>query len=468
MSCLFRPKIVEYRLPNGSYRTADGKRVTKSTPGAVRNVTESPTWWGKYTDAQGREHKKRLSEKKEIARRMLAKLSGDSQLAGAGIEDRFAEHRTRPLAEHAADFGRYLAAKGNSTDHVTRTVARCRKILDSLEAEQIEDLQPSAVLEVLAVWRQDESLPDLPSDVEQFTKAELVVAVRCSGNTLSRVFRRLNLDGEGYGKARRYSRGVVEALREHFGRGAGVVTTNHYITAIKGFTRWLARERRTPIDPLAYLSHQNVAADLRHVRRALLPAEFAVLLRWAASAHTFRGLSGPDRATLYLLAARSGLRASELASLSPSSFDFNAPSVTVEAAYSKRKRKDVQPLPADVAEELRLFCEGKAQRGLLWPGTWPDVGADVLRNDLAGAGIAYIDEAGGVYDFHALRHQFITDMVASGVHAKDAQSLARHSTITLTMDRYAHVRKADLRTALDRLPTLKTADHESEAHARRA
>ena len=38
---------------------------------------------------------------------MLAKLSGDSQLAGVGISDRFDEHR--PLTEHLEDFGRYLA-----------------------------------------------------------------------------------------------------------------------------------------------------------------------------------------------------------------------------------------------------------------------------------------------------------------------------------------------------------------------
>jgi hypothetical protein len=64
------------------------------------------------------------------------------------------------------------------------------------------------------------------------------------------------------------------------------------------------------------------------------------------------------------------------------------------------------------------------------------------------------DGQGRAYDFHALRHQFISDMVAAGVHPKDAQALARHGTITLTMDRYAHVRTANLRAALDRLPDL--------------
>jgi hypothetical protein len=52
-----------------------------------------------------------------------------------------------------------------------------------------------------------------------------------------------------------------------------------------------------------------------------------------------------------------------------------------------------------------------------------------------------------VYDFHALRHPLITDLVVTGVYPKDAQVLARHSTITLTLDRYTHIRRADLRAA---------------------
>jgi hypothetical protein len=33
MASLFRPKIVKYTLPGGAYRTPEGKRVTKDTPG---------------------------------------------------------------------------------------------------------------------------------------------------------------------------------------------------------------------------------------------------------------------------------------------------------------------------------------------------------------------------------------------------------------------------------------------------
>jgi hypothetical protein len=46
MASLFQPKIVVYRLPDGSYRTPDGQRVTKDTPGAIRTVEKSAKWYG--------------------------------------------------------------------------------------------------------------------------------------------------------------------------------------------------------------------------------------------------------------------------------------------------------------------------------------------------------------------------------------------------------------------------------------
>jgi site-specific recombinase XerC len=73
----------------------------------------------------------------------------------------------------------------------------------------------------------------------------------------------------GNGKARRYPRAAVMALQERLCRGRGVATFNHYLTAARGFTRWLARERRIDVDPLAHLARQNAEADVRHVRRAL-------------------------------------------------------------------------------------------------------------------------------------------------------------------------------------------------------
>ncbi len=82
----------------------------------------------------------------------------------------------------------------------------------------------------------------------------------------------------------------------------------------------------------------------------------------------------------------------------------------------------------------------------------------VIAKDLEAAGIDVSDGDGRVVDFHALRHTFITRMARSGVTPKVAQALARHSTITLTMDRYAHVALADTSRTLAALPSIPTAD----------
>jgi hypothetical protein len=68
--------------------------------------------------------------------------------------------------------------------------------------------------------------------------------------------------------------------------------------------------------------------------------------------------------------------------------------------------------------------------------------------------LAPTDAAGRVADFHALRHTFITNLARGGVHPKVAQQLARHSTITLTMDRYSHTLIGEAADALKALPNI--------------
>src|SRR5436305_13602476 len=78
----------------------------------------------------------------------------------------------------------------------------------------------------------------------------------------------------------------------------------------------------------------------------------------------------------------------------------------------------------------------------------------MLKQDLAAASIPYVDESKRYADFHALRHTFITNMVKSGVSPKAAQSLARHSTIDLTMNVYTSLTVHDQASALASLPPI--------------
>ena len=138
--------------------------------------------------------------------------------------------------------------------------------------------------------------------------------------------------------------------------------------------------------------------------------------------------------------------------------DFNLdtehPTVTVRAAYAKNRREDTLPLKLQTAMMLRrcLFSKLPQAKALGIPESSRT--ARMLRLDLADANIPYRDDAGRVVDFHALRHTFISSLAASGVNPKVAQTLARHSDIRLTLDRYAHVFSEQQIEAINNLPDL--------------
>jgi len=58
---------------------------------------------------------------------------------------------------------------------------------------------------------------------------------------------------------------------------------------------------------------------------------------------------------------------------------------------------------------------------------------------------------GRVLDFHAIRHTFISGIVAGNASVKVAQELTRHSTARLTVDRYSHVGTQEKIAALEAL-----------------
>lgn len=249
---------------------------------------------------------------------------------------------------------------------------------------------------------------------------------------------------------------ALSALRK--GKRFGIQTSNHHLTSCKQFCNWLVDKDVLTKNPLTKIKPGIVDTDRRHERRDLSDDELSRLASTARVGEPYKGLPGPDREFLYLVAIYTGFRASELASLKPEDFDFAAvpPIVSVGAGYSKRRRKDQQPLHADLVRVLKPWIETKAVGEKLWPGRWAEDGdgAEILRRDLTAAGIVYRDSSGRVADFHALRHTFVTRLVKSGVSPKDAQTLARHSTITLTMDRYTHVEREASAKALGMVPGI--------------
>jgi hypothetical protein len=72
----------------------------------------------------------------------------------------------------------------------------------------------------------------------------------------------------------------------------------------------------------------------------------------------------------------------------------------------------------------------------------------MLRPDLDKADILY-ENSDGVVDFHSLRVFYVTQLCKSIQNPKIIQTLARHSTMELTMRIYAKVNPTDAATAID-------------------
>jgi len=354
------------------------------------------------------------SHDKAATKALGRKLETDAMLRRKGVVDtraeRYAVEAARPVSEHMTDFESTLTARGTTAKHVTSTVSLSGRLLAVCEGVAVKDLRAETVKLALTRLR----IADLtPSAVQQ-----ALARLRADG---------LSLD-----------------------------TLNHYVRAVRQFSRWLWHDGRTSTEILAAVRGFNAATDRRHVRRALPDDELVRLIRAAAAGPVVFDMAGPDRSMLYTLATGTGFRASELASLTTESFALDAvpPTVAVAAGYSKRRRADVQPIPRGLAETLRPWLATKAPSVPVF--NVPDLKewtAKMMRADLAAAGIAY-NTPEGIADFHSLRHGYVTRLVMSGMNIKLVQHLARHSTPALTLGRYAHVEMADAGLALDALPVL--------------
>ena len=391
---------------------------------------KSKKWWGRYRNALGIEKRVPLATDRRVSQTMLQELVQKVERQVAGMEDPTEEQMRRPITEHLTDFEKSQKSKNNSPRYVLEITAKLRRIVDSCRW--------ATVMQITA------------SDVQ----------------------------------------GFLADLREG---GLSVQTSNHYLRAIKSFTRWLVINRRLKSNPLDSLSALNVRVDRRHDRRPLSQDEFTPLVQVADVGPPAVGLCGRDRAMLYILAAWTGLRRGEIGSLTLRNFrlDANPPTVTVEASYSKHRREDRQILHPDLVKRLQKWLRDRKPEPdeILFPISERTCGVDrrtseMMMQDLEAARNIWIEESpdaktrkqreasdflkykdsqGRFADFHSLRHTFVTNLCKADISPKTAQTLARHSDIRLTMNVYTHVDEKEQAAAIERLPGLGDAERKREA-----
>lgn len=231
-------------------------------------------------------------------------------------------------------------------------------------------------------------------------------------------------------------------------RDAGMAadTINHYLRALRALFRWAKAGA-----PLADAKPLNAEADRRRFRRALSSEDFRKLIdSTRARPGRLKHLTGPDRAALYLFAARTGFRAGLLSKLHKADvrLDDSLPHIPTKAADQKSRKALTIPLSAAFVVELRGWLAARPA-GLLWPGGWHDKhrsAAVMLRKDLEAAGIPF-KTPDGTYDFHSLRGQCATDLALAGVPLHVTQRFMGHSSPALTARHYLRAGLADLAEA---------------------
>jgi integrase len=385
-----------------------------------------------WRDENGKRHKKTGCTDKSESERIGNHLENQKALRRDGLiddkDEAFRDHRRAPLARHIADWQADLVAKGHTSKHAEHTSNRVRRLVTVLLGSAPSQFDPRR----LAPEERSEMTSKLDAAI---ARARLPI-LTCEA--------------------------VQDALARFRDAGASLQTCNHYRAAARAFSNWCYKSGRVRVDELRGVSGFNAKEDRRHDRRTLGLDELQKLIDATHQGPDIAGLSGPTRALCYRLAVASGLRYSELASLTPGSFDFeNGPSVTVEAAYAKNGQTATLFLPSDLADDLAAYVETLEPEAKAFPLP-PEKGARMLRSDLARAGIPYKDGSGLVFDFHSLRCQCATLADQAGVTPRVVQRIMRHSSLELT-GRYTRPRGVDIENAASMLPSLKPSARQPEA-----
>ncbi len=103
----------------------------------------------------------------------------------------------------------------------------------------------------------------------------------------------------------------------------------------------------------------------------------------------------------------------------------------VDASATKNGKEAKIPVPPALADILRPWLAIKPDREKLWPGKWYREAAEMLRKDLAIAGVEE-ETKDGKLDFHATRHTAIT-RGSRVMPMVDLKVFARHAKIETTM-----------------------------------
>jgi integrase/recombinase XerD len=223
--------------------------------------------------------------------------------------------------------------------------------------------------------------------------------------------------------------------------GLGARSAMRHLSAVRGFCRFLARERLIAADPTTEIATPRLGRRLPGV----LTLEDVVRLLGAPDGTKPRGRR--DRAMLSLMYA-AGLRVSELCALKTSDLDRRRGFVSVLGKGGKRRLVPVGEVAlADIDDYLTTPRPTRSGRvhPALFLSSW---GRPLSRQAFWKLVLRYARKVGITKPIspHKLRHSFATHLLERGADLRSVQALLGHADIATT-EIYTHLTPDHVRQA---------------------
>ena len=386
-------------------------------------------WYGIWTDARGKRHRRILSTDREVAERAFRKIvrDRDLEIAGLGNEEGQERSLSEVVALYMADLAthrrpRYVEAVGYTLDAILAELGDGARVRD-------------ATVPRLLLYR---------------TKRR---SAGCSNRTC-------NADA-----------GALRACL-NWARSSGYIATNpieHLRPLPESEDTQVKRRRALSDEEIGRMLQAAVEADRDRASRFAAERTIASGVLGRAYAAKTRMLPIPQ-APLWKTLVLSGLRYGEAATLRWSDLDDAEGVVAIRAEVAKSRRTRLVPIPGYLVEDLRALRQ--AQAFVL--GRMPEPGdliflspkhrplsphgnpARVLLGRLLDrAGIRHEDEQGRVtVDIHALRRTAGTRLARHSVPLSTVSTIMGHSDVRLTQRYYIDLRIADTKKAVDAVPEI--------------
>jgi integrase/recombinase XerD len=234
---------------------------------------------------------------------------------------------------------------------------------------------------------------------------------------------------------------IANLMVDNVGRGFGARSSARQLSALRGFFRFLVRERAVADDPTALVDRPKLTRKLPRV---------------LSFPEVERLLAAPDRATdqgalhaaMLQLMYASGLRVSELCALRVGDLDLQRGLVAALGKGGKRRLvpvgevalehatwyvSEIRPKRARAGEKALFVsrCGGRFTREGFWK---------IVRRYAVAAGILPLPSP------HRLRHSFATHLVSRGADLRAVQAMLGHADLGTT-EIYTRVAQDHIRAA---------------------